>query len=354
MDITKEDLESSQKDENRKTTIAITQEQGIAIARGLLEDILRVGILNVNIEILEDICYDIETLVDYSVPNIVKDFRLLLFMLYHVKDPKKQPKIIAHINQLLVILDEAKKCLEFRSVGVEPDANSLVEAHLGYLWKNIDLLEYKLYENDAEILQLSFNSMRNREDRIYTDKGYWFNLKTRKIQYSCRLRPADAARYIKDIDTEFDVLQPEILFVYPGMTNCRIRWQEAQRRAVTPKDIAVLHESAEANYVDAGNKIKESFRYPLAEPAPALLIKLHKAFNNGDHLVLEDEQGNLLTVMDLPEDNTPTVRLLRTILPSQPAGCAMLAEVNNNLQSILFSVKALSVITPDKIIRLLY
>ncbi|MDR0745878.1 MAG: hypothetical protein LBF17_05225 [Mediterranea sp.] len=354
MDKMKEGLESSGRSKNRVDIVTVTQQDGIKEAKRILDEILQFGIELVDVEFLDDICYDIEQLADYCMPGILKNFRYLFSILYSSDDPKMRPEIIAHVNYLLVLLNQADKYLKLRVEGMELDVTSLVEVHLGYLWNNKTFLEYKMYEEDAEILQMSFNSTKDNDGWTFIDKGYWFDLKSRRIHYTCKIRPINAERYIKSADTEYDVLQPEILFVYPGKTNCRVRWRKAQRRVATSGDMAVLLESAETDYTDVISKLKESFRDPLAERTPTLLIKLHKAFIYDDHLVLEDERGGLLTVKDLSGDNTPTSELLRAILPAQSVGCALLAEVNDNLKSVLFSVKPLSVITPDRIIRLLY
>ena len=336
------------------TAIAKTQQQAIEEAERILGGVLRRGISFADIEYREEICYDIEGLMDYYTPGILRNFRHLFTILYHADNPKMYPEILAHVNYLLVMLGQAKEYLKLRVEGAEPDVNSLVEAQLGYLWKNIDLLEHKMYEEDTEIIQLSFNSTKDDERMIFTDKGYWFNFKTRKIHYTCKIRPTKAARFIKENDTELEVLQPVKLFVYPGKANSRIRWKAAEKRKINSNDIAALLENAETDYTAVVNRMKETFRDPLAERTPAILIKLHKTFINGDHLVLEDEQGGLLTIADLPDDKTPTSELLRVILPAQPKQFALLVEVNDDIQSNLFSVKPLSIVTFDRIIRLLY
>jgi hypothetical protein len=353
MDGMNEELEYPKRSD-RVAAVAKKQQKGIEKARLILEDVLRLGITPVDYEYLEEICFDIELLSDYCMPGILRDFRYLLSLLFRADDLEMRQELLAHINYLLVVLNQARRHLRRRIMGKNPDVTSHIEVCLGYSWKNIDFLDYKMYEDDAEILQVSFNSVEEEEKLIFIDKGYWFDLKTRKIHYTCRFRPIISTRYVKSNDTEFDVLQPEKIFIYPGKINCRIRWMKAQRRSVTSKDMAVLLESAETDYTDAVSRIKESFRDPLAERTPVFLIKLHKAFIHADHLVLEDERGGLLTVKDLSEDRTPTLELLQAILPAESVGYALLVEVNDDSQSVLFSVKPLSVITPDRIIRLLF
>lgn len=336
------------------TIVAKTQQQSILEAREVLENVLHMGIASVDVEYMEELICDIESLIDYYTPSLLKSFRYLFTVLHYAEYHKQYSEAVSHINFLLVVLEQAEKYLKLRAKGAGPDVNSVIESQLGYLWRNIDLLEYKLYEDDAEILQLSFNSVCIDEGRTIIDKAYWFSLKSGKIHYSRRIRPDKALRFIKAGNTEFDVLQPERLFIYPGEMSNRIRWKTAGRRKITSDDIAVLLKTAQTDYTEAVNVIKESFRNPLAERTPIMFIKLHKAYINGDHLVLEDKQGGLLTVADLPDDKAPTSELLRGILPAQSDEWALLVEVNDDLQADLFAVKPLSIVTPDRIIRLLY
>ncbi|NDV82925.1 hypothetical protein [Bacteroides sp. 51] len=350
----KEEIETPRGNSEWMITVARRQQRTIEEAERILEDVLQMGISSVDIEYREEICYDIEGLDGYYSPGILRDFRHFFSLLYYANNPKMYPNLVAHVSYLLVVVGQIKEFLKLRIEGAELDITSMVESHIGFWWKNINLLEYKMYEKGAEIIQLSFNSTKDTEKMTFTDKGYWFNLKTGKIHYVCKIRPAKVVRFIKGNDTEPEVVKPKLMFVYPGEINSRIRWKEAKKRKVKSSDIKTLLGNAETDYAVVVNRMKESFKDPLAEPTPAVLIKLHKAFINGGHLVLEDGQGGLLTVMDLPEDNAPTSELLRAILPANPEGYALLVEVNEDIQSNLFSVKPLSIITSNRIIRLLY
>jgi len=354
MNKSKEEIHSPKGSEELMTTLAKTQQQGIEEAEKILDEVLRMGISAVDIEYAEEICYDIEGLTDYFIPGVLKDFRLFFIILCHANNPAMFPDLLAYVNYLIAVVEEEKKYLKLRTQGAKPDITSVVETHLGYLWRNINLLKYKMYEEGGEIIQLSFSSTKDLQRMSLTDKAYWFNLNTGRIHFTSKIRPIHAAKYIKENDTELDILQPEKLFVYPGRLNSRIRWDHIEKRKITPSDIKRVWEGAEDDYAGIITRVKENFRDPLAERSAAILLRLHKTFINGDHLVLEDEKGGLLTVKDLPEDDAPTSELLRTILPSNPERYALLVEVNDDLQTNLFSVKPLTIVNPDRIIRLLY
>lgn len=332
--------------------VSKVQLSGMMAAAKSLENVLQSGIMFIDIEKREKLFFEVEDLADYYVPVFLNNFRH--FFYFSHDNNENRSEFLELINYLLTVSDQSKEYLERCAASEHPDITPVVQAHLGYFRQDIDFLEHKMYTENTEILQLSFNSTTDLKKRAFVDKGYWFDFKSRKIHYVCKIRAFRAARHIKRHNTEFDILKLKKLFLYPGKINNRVRWNAEVKRETTAKDIAVVIGSARTDYANVVNEIKENFREPLAERTPALLIKLHKAFINGDYLVLEDEQGGLLTVTDSPKDNTPTTELLQAILPAQPVGCALLVEVNDDLQSGLFSVKPLSFITPDKIIRLSY
>jgi hypothetical protein len=90
------------------------------------------------------------------------------------------------------------------------------------------------------------------------------------------------------------------------------------------------------------------------EKNPVVLLKLNRAYPAGEHIVLEDTQGNRLTLADLPAQQIHTETILRSILPGRCEDAALAAMINNDLKTGIFSVTALSLIIPGKIIRLLY
>jgi hypothetical protein len=355
MEIRRKELKCPKRSKDRLNIVAAAQHEGIKEVITYVEEIFHIGIIPADDDFLDELSAEVEDLTDYYLPAILYEFRYLLMYFYYMYSIDRHPEIIAQINHMMTVLTRGEKYLKSRMEGMEPDTTSLIEEYLGNIWRTRDLMKYNMYKEDAEIIQLSFDRFEEQKKPAPIERGYWFDFKTHEIHCTCRIRPIKGTQHVKSDDTEFDVLLPETLLIYPGKVNRRVRWTKAERRAVTPKDLAVILESAEADYADAVSRIKETFRDPLDNQTPVLLIKLHKAFVQDDHLVLEDEQGGLLTIMDdLADDKNPTAELLRAILPAQPTGYALLVKVNNDIRFKLFSVKPLSIITPDKIIRLMF
>ena len=87
---------------------------------------------------------------------------------------------------------------------------------------------------------------------------------------------------------------------------------------------------------------------------PVVLISLNKAFLKGENLVVEDEQGNRLTLKDIDGQTVSPSTNLKAILPPEPKGFSLAVMIDNDVQTGLLSAQPVSLITPRKIIRLLY
>lgn len=330
-----------------------TQLEGVEAADKILTTILHVGLKDADFEYQEELCYEGELLSDYKIPNILRETRYLLDVItYYTVNPNRLDELEKRLQSLYTIVSEANKHLQDRIEKEEEQTTTTpIEALIGYFWKTGNLLKYNLYENDAEILQLSFKTIYERERKRFEDLGYWFNLKSGQIHYTRKLRADKTLKHVKADDTEFDVFQAKQLFVYPGYFNKRIRWQkgEIQQRATTTEDLALVLKYAESDYQTLIKNLKESFAEPLADRTPVFLVKLHKTFINGENLVLEDEHGAYLTISSEKEEATT---LLRTILPSQLSDAALLVQLNDDTDNEYISLSPLSLITSKKIIRL--
>ena len=334
---------------------ADAQLTGIDLAEKLLRNIIQMGLSSVDAQARRTFSTQIKELGNYYINGIQTAFNNLMLELNDVENDK-YTRVINQINFISALLKKSKDYLNSRKENPEaaPELNSAIEEQIGYVWKLVELMENGLWEENAEIVQLSFNNYDDPARKEYIDQGYWINLKTGKIYSTKNYRPYKAAKYIKEDNTIFDVLQTPELFIYPGDLNPRAGWDSAGRRDVTQNDITSIINYAAPNYAEIVKTIKGSIKNPLMDKNPIALIKLHKSYINGEHLVIEDEQGNVLTVMDMPYEEMKVEHFLRSVLPSKLKGYALLAKINNDVESGLFSVQPLSLITPEKIIRLLY
>ena len=108
------------------------------------------------------------------------------------------------------------------------------------------------------------------------------------------------------------------------------------------------------DYAELVKAVKSSIKNPLMDKNPVALIRLHKAYIIGNHIVLEDESGNKLTLKDSDYFDNTVENTLHAILSPEMNGYCMTVMFENNIESGLFSAHPLSILTGEKIIRLLY
>jgi hypothetical protein len=347
----------SDKPKNLKSIIRKVEAQllGVEVAQKLLQNIVQMGLSGIDATAKRTIAGRIQEIGNYHIEGIQLAFNSLLVELDFVKGDE-YTDVINRLNYISALLKKSKEYLTAKKENPEskPELTSAIEEQIGYVWKLTDLMKYGLYEENAEIIQLSYNSYDDVGRKAFVDEGYWFNFKSGKIYKSKNYRPYKALRYIKEDNTCFEVLQIPELFVYPGDVNPRARWESQKLRLVTNDDRIKVISAASTDYAEVIKTAKSTIKNPLMEKNPVVLLKLNKAYIAGEHIVIEDIQKNKLTVVDLPEHRIYTEMSLKSILPRNCDNIALTAMINNNIKTGILSVTALSLIAPDKIIRLLY
>jgi hypothetical protein len=357
LNIREKAAKQSDKPKNTKSIVKKVEVQlsGIEAAQKLLRNIVQMGLSGIDAATKRTLDGQIKELGNYYIEGIQLAFNNLLVELNLVK-ADEYTGVISQLNYISALLKKSREYLAAKKENPEsnPELTSAIEEQIGYVWKLTDLMQYGLYEENAEIIQLSYNSYDDAGRKAVIDEGYWFNLKSGKIYKSKNYRPYKALKYIKEENTCFEALQIPELFIYPGDVNPRARWESQKFRAVTGEDRAKLIAAAVADYAEVVKTAKSTIKNPLMEKNPVVLIKLNRAYIAGEHVVLEDKDCNKLTILDLPSQQIFTQPMLKSVLPQDCGDFALTAMIDNDIKTGMFSITALSIITPNKIIRLLY
>ncbi|MDR2037325.1 MAG: SWIM zinc finger family protein [Bacteroidales bacterium] len=358
----KEDIKTKASKPKKVNTAALAKKidvqlSGIDMAEKILANIVQTGISSVDAKETRTLNSQIKELGNYYINGVQTAFNNLMLELADVTG-EEYTDVINQINFISVLLKKGRAYLSQKKETPEapPELDSAIEEQIGYVWKLTELMQHGLYEENAEIVQLSFNSSDNRARREYVDEGTWINLKNGKIYKTKNYRPYRAAKYIKEDNSAFDVLQLKELFIYPGDQNPRIRWEQesVKERKVDADDLANIHSFASVNYAETIKSVKNTMKNPLMDKNPVVLLALHKVYVNGEHLVVEDGQGSKLTLIDMTGLNISAENNLKSMLPANPAGMSLLVMVNNDVATGLLSAQPMSLITSEKIIRLFY
>ncbi|MDR1898007.1 MAG: SWIM zinc finger family protein [Prevotellaceae bacterium] len=331
------------------------QLSGIETAQKLLQNIMLTGLSGIDASLNKMLDNQIKELGNYYIGGIQTAFNDVLTELrgthkYEYTDA------IECLNYLWALLKKSREYLisKKENPAAPPDLTSAIEEQTGYVWKLTDLMQYGLYEENAEIVQLSYHSYSNASRQEYIDEGHWFNLKNGKIYKSQIYRPYRTLRHIQEGNSCLDALQLPKLFIYPGNVNPRVRWEYFKTRPVDAGDRQKIIAAAASNYAEMVKTVKSTIKNPLMDKNPVMLLQLNRAFVAGKHIVLEDKNGNRLTLADFSKQQIETEALLQSILPEDCENYALTVMAKNEVKTGMLYFTALSVITPNKIIRLLY
>jgi hypothetical protein len=188
------------------------------------------------------------------------------------------------------------------------------------------------------------------------DEGIRISLKTGKIYKTNNYRPYQAIRHIKAENTTFGMLKLKEMYIYPGSLNPRIRWlpEALLEKRYDSSNVNRVIAYASDNYAETIQSVKSFIKNPLMDKHPVVLLALHKVCLSGENPVIEDRDGNKLTLKDRADANFSSTSQLKNFLPAKPENLALAVMINSDLRTGLLSAQALSLITPEKIIRLLF
>lgn len=277
------------------------------------------------------------------------------------KEPARADRAYGEALRILVALRSTiKKSRAFLRDKLEagnfsPEDSALFEA-LGGVWTLEELRAIGAFRENARLVQLSFDVSLDEAKREYVERGWWIDLDTGDILQTRNLRPLKALKYVKGEDSRFGLLEVPALYLYPGEGNRRIRWESAAPRPLTPEEQAALPALARPDLAAAVKLTKGVIKNTLASKYLAVLVPIGRLGRVGERFVLEDPAGDRIVLRNRPEegpDHACAARL--AALPGEvPAGSALFGLMFCDEGDRSLCLHPYSVVTPDRVVRLLY
>jgi len=275
------------------------------------------------------------------------------------KDGKEQHyhAAVTILVKLRALVKKSEIYLNEKLKSDEPDSeDTILYEELGGVWKLNELNALGLKKENATLVQLAFEVIDDKVGKREIDIGWWADIDNGEVFLTYNYRPYKAANHIKQDDSVLEAIHVPVLTYYPGELNRRIRWEGATFEKIEKKQLAALREHAEKSLPDTLKKIKNQMKNTLAENYVTLLFQFEQIGLIGETPVLTDSFGNRITLADmgLRGQEKTTERLLS--LPEEDLfkNQVLLGAFFYEEEKRRICVQPYSIVTADRIIRLLY
>lgn len=342
------------------------QLEGLTLAEQFLNEAIRSGLASLEGNSIQTYRSLAKQMGDYYLPGPQAMIHGILLKLEEKRKGPKQDtnyynEIIESCIQLYGTIRKARSFLSEKTESGEVSMeDSTLYDRIGYIWQLSQLDELGLYQEQTELVQLSFQIIYDAAKAEYADIGYWVNLKDGVISKKVNLVPVKAIKHIKRDDTVFDCLKIPRLYFYPGEINKRIRWEEAGLRTVTTEDLQTIRGYAKDDLAAVVKEVKNQFKNALSEKTAVYLIAYRQLSQlktpSKESYLLEDLKGGKIELSDLNGDLKVTQRLRylpeEALLQNQVMVCEFFYDSAN--RKILAMPHAIVGDHQNKIIRLMY
>ncbi len=357
-DIKNDEVKKSSK---KVSTAAATKKikkqiEGLDILKKLIHDLINMGLGTIGGVSLSSYKQISKQLGNYYLPGAQRILNALILEMDAFQtdtNEKRYERTLKIIEKLNALEKKSRIYLNNKlETGNVKNDDSFIYEELGGVWKLSELEEIGLYKKDTCLTQLSFWVKLDRARGEYIDTGCWIDIDTGDIVMTYNYRPFKALKYVKQYDTVFGTAKINTLFYYPGNGNKRVRWDDAQIVDVKNSDIEKIRAHAIRDFTPEIKRIKNIIKDALSPSIVFSLFYFKRIALLGDNFVIEDEYNNTITLLS-HEDMEDTIKTL-SILPDENffKEQVILGGVYYSENKIY--MQPLSIISQDKILRLLY
>lgn len=261
-------------------------------------------------------------------------------------------------NILIRLYTLVKKAQQYLNDSLEKQQssihdNSLYEG-LGGVWQLEQLQELGLMKENAKLIQLSFQVYLDQARGEYVDLGYWIDIDTGEILSTYNYRPIKALKYVKQMDSMFEMAYIPTLTYYPGQLNRRVRWEGNTHVPITEKELLQVRMHAYGELQVAVKVVKNQIKNTLSESYVVVLVSFKMIGCKEEKYYLEDQSGISIQLKDMEKKEKTLSRIAMLPDTSVLQGQVLLGAVyyDSNLKKMC--MQPYTIITKNQIIRLLY
>lgn len=272
------------------------QLEGVSNAEKILFNISTNGFNSIDKLLYDSYNEQIKNLANFYISGIQASIETLLDLIINTKSDDYS-SVISEANFVFALLTKAKQYLNTKKENPEyMDTDSPIEEQIGYAFKLDELIQKQKFIENAKLIQLSFYIYFDPIRNYFVDEGHVLELTTKKLFKTKNYRPLKALKHIKQDDSISKVINTNMLVVYPGDLNPRVRYNDFTLKNITQNDIKDIKLCANTNFKQIEKDVKASIKSPLADKNPIVLVKVDsiKKVKDLNFYEIYDDQKNSL------------------------------------------------------------
>jgi hypothetical protein len=339
------------------------QLEGIELLEKLTQDVVRLGIGNMNAKTAHELEEQAKQLGNAYLPGAQAALHRYTKLFYSEQGEERTSaereavysEALDQLGCLHALIRKGRAYLQMRLDDPElaPETDTGIAAWLGHAWQLRELKDAGLVEENVELVQLAFHSFDDAARKEYVDAGVWMNLGSGRVCVTKTFRPYQAVKYIKSDDSFFQVAQIQELCVYPGDLNPRVRWEGMVARPIESSDLAKIRSHGRSVFAEVVKEVKSILKDPLADKHPICALNYRRIGEVEKTFVIEDKTGERLVITDMGLPEEPRSSHLLLLVPKEVLqDQTLIVRFRHDLDSRKLQVKPLSIVTESDVIRL--
>lgn len=338
------------------------QLEGLELTGKLVENLIYAGLSamgGVSLKTYRDLA---KQLGDYYLPGPQAYLnRLILEMETYQRDQNRghYGAAVEVLKRLHTLDKKAAAYLNEKLKNDTPEADDdILYEELGGIWKLDQLNALGLKKENVSLLQLAFQVIYEEAKKEFTDIGWWVDVDTGEVVSTRNYRPIKALKYIRQEDSCFARLRIPVMSCYPGALNRRVRWDAAVAEIPDRGVYEQVKRLASPDIATAVKTAKNQIKNILSDDFCAMLLPYERIgtvrTESGEHMVMEDQKGSRIIIRSRDPERLEAQMLARIPDAELLKNQVLFGMVYYDTQDRSMCIAPLSIVTEDRIVRLLY
>ena len=282
------------------------QLEGLDLCRKMMNELMTSGLATLSGTSLEKFRELSAELYNYGLPGPQRIINRIAESVANFRDSEKNEDkskefyagTLKHLIHLNTVVKKGRAFLEKKLADKDfAESDDILFEELGGIWKLESLDKIGSFQENARLIELSFDETEDNIKEEIQQKSYCMNLDTKEICVKLNMVPVKIRSKVRLAESCFDMIRVPVLYKYPGTD--RVRYDNFTTSKIEGSDLNELVMCAEENFEVAEKKFKNYIKNTLHEKELMVLLPAAEVLQTDDSVFMKDAQGNMLElVMD--------------------------------------------------------